>query len=52
VGFPSKNAGMGIAIYFSRGSDPGIEPGSPALAGIFFTTEPPGKPYPEYINYS
>ena len=23
--------------------DPGIEPGSPALAGGFFTTEPPGK---------
>ena len=25
-------------------SDPGIEPSSPALAGEFFTTEPPGKP--------
>ena len=24
--------------------DPGIEPVSPALAGWFFTTEPPGKP--------
>ena len=24
---------------------PGIEPMSPALAGAFFTTEPPGKPY-------
>ena len=24
--------------------DPGIEPMSPALAGGFFTTEPPGKP--------
>ena len=24
--------------------DPGIEPVSPALAGRFFTTEPPGKP--------
>ena len=23
--------------------DPGIEPASPALAGGFFTTEPPGK---------
>ena len=23
----------------------GIEPGSPALAGGFFTTEPPGKPH-------
>ena len=25
--------------------DPGIEPASPALAGGFFTTEPPGKPW-------
>ena len=25
--------------------DPGIEPASLALAGRFFTTEPPGKPY-------
>ena len=24
--------------------DPGIEPPSPALAGTFITTEPPGKP--------
>ena len=24
--------------------NPGIEQGSPALAGRFFTTEPPGKP--------
>ena len=28
--------------------DPGIEPGSPALAGGFFTTGPPGKP-PGYM---
>jgi len=26
--------------------DPGIKPASPALAGIFFTSEPPGKPLP------
>ena len=25
--------------------NPGIEPESPALAGKFFTTAPPGKPY-------
>ena len=25
--------------------DPGIEPASPALAGGFFTTLPPGKPW-------
>ena len=37
-----------VVIFSSRGSsDPGIEPmflESPALAGGFFTTEPPGKP--------
>ena len=37
-----------VAISFSRGScDPGIELASlasPAWAGRFFTTEPPGKP--------
>ena len=26
------------------GSEP-VSPASPALAGLFFTTEPPGKPY-------
>ena len=25
--------------------DPGVEAASPALAGRFFTTEPPGKPF-------
>ena len=31
-----------VAISFSRGSfDPGIKPGSPALADRFFTAEPP-----------
>ena len=31
--------------------DPGIKPSSPALAGGFFTTEPPGKPYMSiYLN--
>ena len=37
-----------VAISYSRDlPDPGIEPESllsPALAGEFFTTEPPGKP--------
>jgi len=34
-----------VAISFSIPSpDPGIEPSCPALAGEFFTTEPPGKP--------
>ena len=31
--------------------NPGIEPASPALAGGFFTTEPPGKP-DNQLNYS
>ena len=26
--------------------NPGIKPGAPALAGVFFTTEPPEKPRP------
>ena len=35
-----------VAMPSSRGiSQPGIEPMSPALAGEFFTTEPPGKLY-------
>ena len=29
--------------------DPGIKPGSPTLAGGFFTTEPPGKPFPDIM---
>ena len=34
-----------VAVSFSRGSNNlGIEPRSSALAGRFFTTEPPGKP--------
>ena len=30
---------------------PGIEPVSPALAGRFFTTEPPGKPLPPVFTF-
>ena len=34
-----------VAISFSKDlPDPGTEPASPALAGRFFATEPPGKP--------
>jgi len=29
--------------------DPGNKPMSPALAGEFFTTEPPGKPKMKYM---
>ena len=32
-------------------SGPGLEPVSPALAGGFFTTEPPGKPLePKFLT--
>ena len=36
-----------MAIFFSPGElpHPGIKLTSPALAGGFFTTEPPGKPH-------
>ena len=48
LGFPRHEYWSGLQ-FPSLGDlpDPGIEPGSlrtPALAGRFFTTEPPGKP--------
>ena len=46
--FPGKNT---VLPCPSPGDlpEPGIEPVSPALAGRFFTTEPPRKPkYPGY----
>ena len=45
MGFPRQEYMCGLA--FSPPGDlphPGIEPVIPALAGEFFTTEPPGKP--------
>ena len=35
------------SCFVARGISymPGIQPVSPALAGAFFTTEPPEKPY-------
>jgi len=45
MGFPRQEYYNGLLISFSRGfSDPGIKTASLALAGGFFTTEPPGKP--------
>jgi len=43
--FSGKNTGEGF-YFLLHGDLPdlGIEPMSPALAGRFFTTEPPGKP--------
>ena len=45
IGFPRQESWSGLP-FPSPGDlpDPGIEPASPALAGGFFTTEPPGKP--------
>ena len=46
MGFPRQEYWSGLP-FPSAGDlpNPGIEPESPALAGRFFTTEPPGKPY-------
>ena len=45
MAFPREEYWGGLA-FPSQGDlpDPGIEPTSLALAGGFFTTEPPGKP--------
>ena len=45
VGFPRQDYGCGL-LFPSPGDlpDPKIKPASPALAGRFFTSEPPGKP--------
>ena len=44
---PGKNTGVGCYFLLQQNlPDPGIEPespASPALAGGFFTTAPPGK---------
>ena len=45
MGFPRQEYWSGLPFLSPGGfPDPGIEPLSPALAGGFFTTEPPGKP--------
>ena len=49
--FPRKEYWSGLP-FPSLGylPNPGIEPASPALAGGFFNSEPPGKPYNIYRN--
>ena len=43
--FPRQEYWFGLPFPSPRDlPDPAIEPASPALAGRFFTTEPPGKP--------
>ena len=46
MGFPRQEYWSGLP-FSSPGNlpDPGIEPTSPALAGRFFTAEPPGEPF-------
>ena len=45
TGFPRQEYWSGLPFPPPGDlSDPEIEPASPALAGRFFTTEPPGKP--------
>ena len=46
VGFPRQESWSGFP-FPSPGDlpDPGIQPMTPALAGGFLTTEPPGKPF-------
>ena len=45
MGFPRQDYSNGLPFPFPRDlPDPGIKTASPALAGRFFTAEPPGKP--------
>ena len=45
IGFPRQKYWSGLPFLSPRGlPDPGIETASPALAGRFFTADPPGKP--------
>ena len=43
MGFPRQEYRSGFPLTGAL-PDPGMEPASLALAGRFFTTEPPGKP--------
>ena len=50
MGFPRQEFWSGLP-FPSPGDlpNPGVEPVSPALAGGFFTTKPPGKPTYNYV---
>ena len=54
MGFPRQEYWSGLPFRIPGGLlDPGIKPkslASPALAGGFFTTAPPGKPYSGEIH--
>ena len=50
--FPSQEHWSGLLFSpLENLPEPRIEPMFPALAGIFFTTEPPGKPKAENRNH-
>ena len=52
MGFSRQNYWSGLPFPSSGDlPDPGIKPTSPALAGGFFTTEPPGKPKFHFFIY-
>ena len=53
MGFPRQEHCSGL-LFSTSGNLPdlGIEPGSPALAGKFFTTEPAGKHSIGYMMYN
>ena len=49
--FPGKMTGVGCHFLLQGNlPDPGIKPTSLALAGGFFTTEPPGKPHNSFLH--
>ena len=50
MGFPRQEYWSGLPFHPPGNfPDPGIKPLSPALAGRFFTTEPPGEPQQLYM---
>ena len=52
IEFSRQEYRSGLPFPFPRDlPNPGIEPASPALAGGFFTTEPPGKPLDKNTAY-
>ena len=49
--FHKKNPGVGChSLLQGNLPDPGIKPTSPSLAGVFFTTGPPGKPLKAFVT--
>jgi len=44
MAFPRQEYWSGLPFTLGNLLNPGITPASPALAGGFFATEPPGRP--------